>query len=71
MTTRIIIKNDDDTSNGDILVQGRGTSSGELPATLFPGESIDLWITTSSSLWITETWPTKKIDGSTSSQDTD
>lgn len=61
MTTRIIIKNED-SSNGDVVVQGRSTSwsSKDLPATLFPGESLDLWITTSTFLFITETWPTNK-----------
>lgn len=61
MTTRISIKNED-SSNGDVVVQGRciSWSSAELPATLFPGEAMDLWITTSTALFITETWPTQK-----------
>ena len=59
MTTKIRIENTSD-SNGDIVVQGKCISYGDLPSTLFPGESLELWITTSSSLWITETWPTKK-----------
>lgn len=59
MTTKIIIKNDE-SSNGDVVVQGKCTCEGDVAFALLPGEGRELWITTSSSFFITETWPTAK-----------
>lgn len=59
MTTLVTIKNDDK-SNGDVIIDGASTCEGPLRGhALRPGESKDIWITTSSSLHITETWPTR------------
>jgi hypothetical protein len=59
MTTKITIRNEAD-SNGDVNYRGTCLSSGGPEGVLFPGSEITLWITTSSALFITETWPTKK-----------
>lgn len=69
MTTKLIIQNDS-TSNGDVVITwdtvcyvndpnrpGAGTST----LTLYPGDKpVELGITDSTHLAITETWPTKK-----------
>lgn len=57
MTTKVIIGNDA-TSNGDVILNGVNTTEGRVKdAAIRPGESRELWITTSSMLSITETWP--------------
>lgn len=60
MTTLVTIKNAEN-SNGDVILDGTGTCEGQLRGVpLRPGESRDVWITTSSALILTETWPTRK-----------
>lgn len=60
MTTLVTIKNGE-TSNGDVILNAVNTcSDGSMKGVaLRPGESKDIWITTSSMMVITETWPTK------------
>lgn len=60
MTTLVTIKNDGK-SNGDVIVDAASTCEGPLRGVpLRPGESKDIWITTSSSIHLTETWPTRQ-----------
>lgn len=56
MTTKITIANDS-SSNGDILLKGVNTCEGAIDAALLPGNSKEFWITNSSSLFVTERWP--------------
>lgn len=66
MTTKITIVNDD-SSNGDVIVAGASTWSPDgqyytpkNPKVLFPGDSVQVGITDSSIVTITERWPTEK-----------
>lgn len=59
MTTLVTIRNDA-TSNGDVIIDGASTCEGTIRGlTLRPGEEKAVWITTSSSLHLTEKWPTR------------
>jgi hypothetical protein len=59
MTTLVTIKNDDK-SNGDVIIDGTSTCEGPIRGVaLRPGESKAIYITTSSSLHLTESWPTR------------
>ena len=58
MTTKLIIESAPE-SNGDVVVQGMNTTEGHVKFELLPGEKRELWITSSTMLIVTETWPTK------------
>ena len=61
-TTKVIIENDL-TSNGDVQISAFGTWSpgGNVKRTLLPGERTELGITDTSGVFITETYPTRKL----------
>lgn len=57
MTTKVKIESSID-SNGDVILNGVNTTEGNIhDAVLRPGESRELWITSSSMLTLTEKWP--------------
>lgn len=55
MTTRVIITSGEN-SNGDLHVHRPGFPT----ETLFPGQSTEFWVSTSSGVFLSETWPTRK-----------
>lgn len=67
MTTKVTIENAPE-SNGDVVLNG--TSSGGVfkNVVIRPGDSQEVWITTSSALFIAERWPATELplaDGAT------